>query len=83
MPIAYPVSLIPDEGDLVVRCRDLPELLTAGADEAEALDNAEDALVVTLLTYVEKGITLPRPSTPAKGERLVHVPAHVAAKLAI
>lgn len=83
MQLAYAVSLRPEEETLIVRCRDLPELLTFGSNEAEALTEAEDALDVVLLTYVEKGLPLPPPSPPAPSERLVAPSAQVAAKLAV
>lgn len=83
MQNAYPVFVQSDDGDLVVRSRDLPELLTFGHDEAEALANAAEALEVVALTYVEKGLPLPSPSKPQEGERLVYLSAPVAAKLAV
>lgn len=79
----FPVSLENDDGTIVVRCRDLPEFLAFGSDEAEALLNAEDALVVTVLSYVEKTVAVPPPSRPLRRERLVHLPAPVAAKLEV
>ena len=42
-PYSYPARLEPDgEGRLVVHFPDLPEALTDGADEAEALTEAAD-----------------------------------------
>lgn len=80
---SFPVFLTADEGTIIVRCRDLPELLTFGDDEASALASAEDALEVVLLSYAEKGIDTPTPSVPMAGEHLVHLAARVAAKLAV
>jgi len=83
MQSAYPVSLAQEEGTIIVRSRDLPELLTFGDDEANALANAEDALEVVLLSYAEKNLDVPQPSQPTADERTVFVAAHVAAKLAV
>lgn len=76
----YPLSFTDEDGDIVVRCRDFPELLTAGESAEEARDNAEDALDVVVLTYLEKGIDLPEPSEEQAGEECVYVSATVAAK---
>lgn len=76
----YPLSFIEEDGDIVVRSRDLPELLTAGDTIEEATENAEDALDVVVLSYLEKGIDLPEPSELQAGEVRVYVPATTAAK---
>jgi antitoxin HicB len=82
-PAAYPLSFVADGDEVVVRSRDFPELLTAGDTEEEAADLAEDALEVVALTYLEKGLPLPPASRPAKGERIVFLPAQVLAKIAV
>ncbi|WP_196258585.1 type II toxin-antitoxin system HicB family antitoxin [Pelagibacterium limicola] len=79
----YPLSFTAEDGDIVVRSRDFPELLTAGGTEAEALELAEDALVVVVLGRRGDGSPLPKPSRPEAGEQLVYLPAAVAAKLAV
>jgi antitoxin HicB len=83
MAAAYPLSFTVEDGDIVVRSRDFPELLTAGDTEEHAVDLAEDALVVVALTYLEKDRPLPPASRPAKGERVVFLPAQVLAKIAV
>jgi antitoxin HicB len=76
----YPLSFTEEDGDIVVRSRDFPELLTAGDNAEEARENAEDALDVVVLTYLEKGIDLPEPSEEQAGEVCIYVPATTAAK---
>ena len=50
-PISYTVYLAPDDrGTFLVTCRELPDLLTFGEDEDEALSMAEIALVQALGT---------------------------------
>lgn len=83
MQIAYPVSIAPEEGEFIIQCRDLPELLTSGKDRADAIEMAEDAMAVVLLTYMEEGADLPMPSPAGPGEVLVQPPAATAAKLAV
>jgi antitoxin HicB len=70
-------------GEIVVTCRDLPEVLTSGATEAEALDMAEDALDVVVSAAMDGGRPVPEPSEMQPGERLVGLPAQTAAKLSV
>ena len=50
MQFRYPAQLQPDgSGAVVVSFRDLPECFTSGADEAEALKEAGDALEEAIL----------------------------------
>jgi antitoxin HicB len=67
----------------VVSFPDVPEAITQGKDETDALTMAEEALGMALLTYVQRGLPLPKPK--ARGRDLVRVPvdAEVAAKLAL
>lgn len=79
----YPLRFSPEDGDIVVTSRDLPELLTSGDTLDSAKELAEDALAVVLLTYMERGQNLPAPSAAQDGEILIAPPAPVAAKLAV
>lgn len=69
------------EGGFVVTFRDIPEAITQGDTEAEAMDMAEDVLVSSMEFYLEDRRVVPVPSDPVPGERLVHLPASVAAKV--
>jgi antitoxin HicB len=79
----YPLTFITEDGDIAVGSMDMPELVTAGSNELEAMEMAEDALAVVLLTYLEKGMSLPKPRKAKPGERMVVVPAATAAKIAV
>jgi antitoxin HicB len=59
----YPVKLAaPVEGGYAVTCRDLPEVITQGEDEQDALIQASDAIDEVFATYMIEGIDFPEPS---------------------
>ena len=72
-----------EEGGFVVTCRDLPQLVTQGEDLENALTEAADAMDEVFAAYMHGGLTLPAPSKPRKGERLVSPPAETMAKAAL
>lgn len=84
MRYAYPVVLEPepDRSAINVSFPDVPEALTWGDDEVEALELAQDCLVTALHGYVRDGERIPKPG-PAKGRPVIPVPPLVAAKLAL
>ena len=80
---AYPVRLDrQDDGYVLVSFPEVPEALTEGATEREALAEAEDCLIAALGGYIQERRDIPRPS-PARGRPLVVLPALVAAKIAL
>ena len=85
MRYAYPCNLTPDEedGGFNVTFPGVIGAHTCGDDRAEALEMAEDALVVALCAYVDNDEDIPIPGTVAEGEVTVAVPPIVAAKLAL
>ena len=85
MRFTYPARLRPDpsSGDLVVSFRDLPECLTSGADEAEALAEAADALEEAIAGRIDDAEPIPIPSARRSGEHHVAVPTRTAAKAAL
>ena len=81
---SYPVLLTPDEnGTIIAQFPDVPEAMTVGANESNALEWAQDALVVALTGYMEERRDIPPPSKQKKGQEIVHLPPQVAMKLAI
>jgi len=61
--LIYPVELTPDDnGTVLVTFPDVPEAVTFGGDEAEALLRAEDALLVMLSAYMDDHQPIPEPS---------------------
>ncbi len=84
MKFIYPARLERhSEGEIVVSFRDVPWCHTSGEDEAEALSEAEDALEEAIAGCINRGESIPAPSPPLPGERLVALPIDMAAKAAL
>lgn len=80
----YPVVLEPQpEGGFVVTFPDVPEAITQGEDEDEALLYAVEALESALLFYVNDRAPLPRPSKPKRGQATVRPSPLECAKLGV
>ena len=80
----YPVLLTPaEEGGFVVTCRDLPQLITQGDTEQDALEQAADAMDEVFATYMIEGIEFPEPSKARRREHLVAPQAETMAKAAL
>ena len=80
----YPVLFTPaEEGGFVVTCRDLPQLITQGDTEQDALEQAADAMDEVFATYMIEGIEFPEPSKARRREHLVAPPAETMAKAAL
>jgi len=80
----YPVLFTPaEEGGFVVTCRDLPQLITQGDTEQDALEQAADAMDEVFATYMIEGIEIPEPSKARRREHLVAPPAETMAKAAL
>lgn len=81
--LIYPVKLTPDDnGTLLVTFPDVPEAVTFGDDEAEALLRAEDALLVMLSAYMDDHQPIPEPS-PLDGRPGVALKVVAAGKVAL
>jgi antitoxin HicB len=80
----YPVILeAQPEGGFVVTFPDVPEAITQGEDEDEALCYAIDALETALSFYVDDRKPLPVPSKAKRGQRTVCPSALECAKLGV
>jgi len=69
----YPAKLTKDGSNFLVTFRDVPEAITFGVNEKEALENAVDALATGLFFYIDCGKDWPQPSTAIDGEYLVFI----------
>lgn len=84
MRFAYPAELWHSGADeVVVSFRDIEWCHTSGVNEAEALEEAQDALEEAIAALIADNEPIPVPSEPLPGERLVAVPADMAAKAAL
>lgn len=84
MNLVYPMTLKTyASGQVGVRFADVPEAMTAGANEADAMAAAEDALIVALSGYIDNGRALPHASKPAHEQPVAALPARIALKFAI
>lgn len=81
---SYPVTFTHDENDTIIaEFPDVPEAMTIGSDEKNAIDRAQDALIVALSGYIEDHRDIPPPSKAKKGQKFVHLPPQIAMKIAI
>jgi antitoxin HicB len=79
--LAWPAAFTPqDDGSILVTFRDLPEALTDGDDDADALAQAADCLATAVAVRLARGEPVPR-SKPARGERPIPLDPGLAAKL--
>ena len=80
--LSYPAKFDPaEEGGFVVTFPDIPEAITQGDDEAEALWAARNALESALDFYFDSGRAVPVPSKPKRGQRLIELSAGLSAKI--
>lgn len=78
----YPVILEPDGDTVMVTSPDFPQLGTFGDDRADALANAQGALVAVISEYMDRRMDIPEPSHAAN-HPVVTLPTLVAAKVAL
>ena len=77
----YPVNVKRDGKFFLVTFPDIPEAITQGNDVEDSLRHAADVLESALDFYLESGRPLPIASKPKRGQRVVELPASVAAKM--
>jgi antitoxin HicB len=80
----FPACLeIDEEGRYLVQFPDLPEALTDGADEAEALTEASDCLSEALASRIVDGEEIPPPRRAAQGMHMISPEPRIALKAAL
>jgi antitoxin HicB len=80
--LRYPAKFKPaKEGGFVVTFRDIPEAITQGESVDDAMIQARDALETALDFYFDDRRVVPAPSKARRGERLIELPASLAAKV--
>ena len=80
----FPITLDANPGgELTVMFPDLPEAITEGRDESEALEMAAECLAFAITLRLKERKPIPVPSAPEAGQRTVALPARLAAKAAV
>ena len=79
----YPATITKDGRDLLVTFKDVPEAITFGKTESDALSKAVDALETGLSFYVDARKPLPKPSKAKRGQKLVSPSSLESAKLGV
>jgi antitoxin HicB len=77
----YPATFTPETGGFVVTFRDIPEAITQGDNEEDAIAMAKDVLLSSMEVYFDEKRQVPPPSAAQSGERMILLPASVAAKV--
>jgi antitoxin HicB len=78
----YPATFTSaEEGGFVIEFRDIPEAITQGDDEADALHMAADALLTCMTIYFDDRRAVPMPSAPQEGERMIPLPLSAVSKV--
>ncbi len=77
----YPVVIKPDGAGWFISFPDIPEALTSGGTEQQALELARDALATAMDFYVEDRRLVPPPSRVKASQPFVELPASLAAKV--
>jgi antitoxin HicB len=82
--LSYPATFTTGgDGRVLVEFLDLPRVATDGKDDAEAVEEAIDALGSDLSIRLSRKEDIPSPSRAKRGQRLVPVPLWLAPKLAL
>ena len=69
-----------DDG-ITVTFRDIPEAITCGDNEEDAITMAENCLLTAVEIYFEQEWQFPLPNKPKKGEKAIYLPDSVYSKI--
>jgi antitoxin HicB len=72
---------LPEEGGYTVTFRDIPEAITQGETQEEALRYAEEVLVLALEHYLDERRSVPLPTPRRQGEHFVPLPTGISLKV--
>ncbi|MGH6753024.1 MAG: type II toxin-antitoxin system HicB family antitoxin [Bradyrhizobium sp.] len=65
----FPLVLAPDDNNTVlVTCPDVPDMITFGRNRADAIRRARGALDAVIDHRIERGLALPMPRRPERGQ---------------
>ena len=77
----YPATFTSEGERFVVTFRDIPEAITQGDDEEDALFMAKDVLIASMEVYFDEKRRVPAASAPQPDDRLIALPASIAVKV--
>jgi antitoxin HicB len=81
---SWPAALVKQrDGKILVRFPDIPEALTEGDDDSDAVLQASDCLSEAIAGRIADGEDIPAPSRPRRGQRLISPEPLIAAKAAL
>ena len=81
---AYPVLIeATGEGDFIARVAELPEVLTGGGTEEEALAQVQDALEEAVLARLANGLPVPTPGERTEARAVALLPPITAGRVLI
>ena len=79
--IVYPAKFDRAKDGITVTFPGIPEAITCGFSEAEAVEYAVDALVTIFGEYMKRRREIPRPRAHTKGTRPIALPTLIEAKI--
>jgi antitoxin HicB len=80
---SYPIEIHDDPDGLWLSAPDVARMYGVGDTMAQAMASALDGIETAFSLYVEEGAPIPLPSEPTEGQAVLHLPALVAAKVAL
>ncbi|WP_219097561.1 type II toxin-antitoxin system HicB family antitoxin [Pseudomonas sp. UMAB-40] len=80
---SYPLEIHNDPDGLWLSAPDVARMYGVGDTMEQAMASALDGIETAFSLYVEEGAPIPLPSAPAEGQAVLHLPALVAAKVAL
>lgn len=84
MEYRYPIRMLPDDnGTILVTFPDVPEAITFGENEQDAITRAAEALEAALSIYIDKNADIPKASQLKAKGLLVGLPALTNAKISL
>ena len=70
---SYPARIKREENEIILEFIDFPEVVVASEDEEEVIEDAQEALALTIIDYLAIGKELPKASIMEQDAIYVHV----------
>lgn len=79
----YPAKFTKQATGFLVQFIDLPEALTEGNNLEDATEQAIDCLEEVIANRIDLNLEIPTPSEPKRGQKIIPLTLHMAAKAAL